>query len=542
MSAGNGAEGCPPQRPTVRELLIAAFALTIVGAAVLGGHVLHGGLYTDDWPIASIYAQGGLSDLIKNVFLGDHSRPLAALYLGLAEAATGSSGHAHAIVGLGLHIFACWCLYWLLRELSFTAWEGGGIALLFLVFPFADSTWLWFAITQSSLAFALGVLGLIALTFALRPDTRRVTELHIVAVLLCVASVLTYEAAAPLIALGIVALEFTRSPRRVALIRSAVCLAALALAAFIPRIPGLLPGIEPHEGITLSQQLQHARKMAGQTMTVMTNSAMPFGAPHRNVVLPILGLLTALAAVVWVRRRRGFPAERSLRRSLGCVAAGIVVVILSYAVFINTNPGFYEPAARGEDNRINAVAALGYCLVVYGAAMLLALLLTRGSRPRLAAVIASLAIAFVALGYAHRTRADTSAWDHAATLQREELTELRSALPPLAPSTTIFAFGGVGELTPGIYVFRVTWDLDGAAELLWRDFTLHAYPIFQGTTFVCGPSALYPIGFANGNGPAQSADYGHAVFIDVRTGRRMAIRSRADCLRARNLFTPGPVT
>jgi hypothetical protein len=134
--------------------------------------VLHGGLYTDDWPITWIYKQSGTSALIHQLILGDHSRPLAAIYLTAAAAATGTNAHAHNAVGLAVHIIACWSLYWLLRTVTLTRWQAGAISVLVLLFPFSDSSWLWFAVTQSSLSLCLMLLGLIAMIYAVRADVR----------------------------------------------------------------------------------------------------------------------------------------------------------------------------------------------------------------------------------------------------------------------------------------------------------------------------------------------------------------------------------
>jgi hypothetical protein len=515
--------------------------LALLGAIVLGGHVLHGGLYLDDWSIAKIYAQDGTSHLINLLFLGDHSRPLAAVYLGLAQAATGTDGHAHAAFGLGLHIIACWSVYWLLRTVTLTQWQAGAIAVLVLLFPFSDSSWLWFSITQGSLSLSLAAFGLIAMVYGLRDeDQLRSRALHGLGIVLCAVSILTYEATAAVIIVISLALLLMIAPPRIAVVRWLVATAAVGAAIVVPRLPGLLPGVEPHHGITLSQQFSHARMMADQTLSVITNSAVPFGAAHRNVVLPILALIVALALVAWRRARSGSPEAVELRRWLCCLAAGIVVLIASYAVFVNTDVAFYEPGGKGADNRINVVAAVGYCLVVYAAAMVATLLLTRAARPRAAAAIASLAAGLVAIGYAERARHDIRDWDRAATIQRQELGRLHGSLAKPPRGTTVFTFGGVGKTATGVYAFRVTWDLDGAVQLLWRDSTLHGYPIFTGTTFVCGLAWLYPSGFVNGNTSQQTAKYGQALFFDLRNGRRRLVRTLADCRDASRQFQPAP--
>jgi hypothetical protein len=503
---------------------------------------LHGGLYTDDWPIASIYSFHGTGDLIRRLFLGDHSRPLAAVYLGIAQTVTGADGHGHAAIGLALHVLAVWSLFWLLRTLSLRWWEAAGIAILLLLFPFADSTWLWFAITQSSLSLLLAALGLVAFVYAFRGSGSRKRALHGLALILLAGSVLTYEAAAAVLAIGVVAISLRERPTRTAILQSMPALAVIGLAVIVPRIRGVLPGIEPHQGITLSEQLRHAWKMATQSASVMTTASMPFGSAHRNVVIPVLAAILIVALLAWARTRREDDVRRGLQRSLCWAGIGIGILVLSYVVYVNTNPGFYEPAAPGSDNRINTVAAVGYCVIVYAIASLIGLLVGRGRPPLVTAAVASVLTVAVALGYAERDRRDVRAWDLAAAIDRSELTKLARSLPPPAHYTTIYTFGQIGETAPRVYAFRVTWDLNAAVKLLWRDSTVNAYPIFAGTTMTCGPASVYPNGFANGNGPKQAAPYGHILFFDFRDYRRLPVRNLSDCKRAAAEFMPGALT
>jgi hypothetical protein len=161
------------------ELAIVAGVITVVGALILGGHVLHGGLYTDDWPITAIYVQSGTSSLIHSLILGDHSRPLAAVYLALAQAASGTDAHIHDGIGLAVHLLACWSLYWLLRMVTLKQWEAAAVTALALLFPFSDSSWLWFAVTQSKLSLCLMLLGLVAMVYGVRERGRRSIVLHV---------------------------------------------------------------------------------------------------------------------------------------------------------------------------------------------------------------------------------------------------------------------------------------------------------------------------------------------------------------------------
>ena len=166
------------------------------------------------------------------------------------------------------------------------------------------------------------------------------------------------------------------------------------------------------------------------------------------------------------------PTARELTRWLGLAAAGAVVLAAAYVVFINTNLG-YEPAGEGENNRVNAAAVVGYCLIVYAVAMLAATLLTRRPGSPVTVALASLLTGLVAIGYADRSRSDVHSWDHAASLQHAEISRL-GRLPKPAPGAT--AFYTLRRDRPGRrrrvrLCFEVTWDLDTAVELHWHDPT-----------------------------------------------------------------------
>jgi hypothetical protein len=221
--------------------------------------------------------------------------------------------------------------------------------------------------------------------------------LHVIAVLLIVGSVFLYETSTAVAVVAVAVIQFTHTSWRVAIARTSAVVGAVLAALVIPRIPGVLPGRDPHHGLPVSDQVRHARMMADQAFTVLTGSVVPFGAAHRNIVVPILGLILVLALVTWMRAPRGSSARSALGRWLWCVVVGAVVVAAAYAVFTGTDFS-YQPVFEGAANRMNVVAAIGYCLIVFGAAMLLAVLITElgGPRPRAALVVASGAALFVA--------------------------------------------------------------------------------------------------------------------------------------------------
>jgi hypothetical protein len=76
-------------------------------------------------------------------------------------------------------------------------------------------------------------------------------------------------------------------------------------------------------------------------------------------------------------------------------------------------------------------------------------------------------------------------------------------------------------------VFHETWDLTGALRLLWRDYSLDAYPANNGRVIACRPGGTYVV-----RGGAIRLPYGRTRFFSATTGRSWRVGSRADCERS----------
>jgi hypothetical protein len=529
-----------PPSPAIRGVLVLSL-LAVVEAVLLGGHLLHAGLYTDDWSIAAIRHESGAVGLFNGLFASNRERPLGELYLAATSAVSGSDPHLHALCGLLTLLAATASVYLLLRRLSLSTRDAVSIVLLFMVFPFADASWLWYAASYSYLAIALAALGGVAALEGLRTKGASALVYRVGALLLFAASVVTYQVAAGVICLSVlVYLPRTGRRRAVAFWLLDVC--AVALAASLPRLMTGSAGLIADKVVTLSEQIEHAKLMADQSLTLLTAALVPFRGPHRNVVLPIALAVVCVGVLLAWRVRAEPELRRRLRLLLLLCAAGGVVIVAAYAVYVPAPINLYQPLGKGEENRVNVMASLGYAIVVYAVVMLFATSVVRLlRRPLKWAPAIGLAIAVVVfVGYVSRTRRDIAAWDRAGTIQHQELAELRTAGRPL-PSTTIYTFGGIGATAPGVYAFRVTWDLSGAVQLLWNDATLHAYPIFLGTTVMCTATQVVPIGPGNGDGIGQAANYRHAVFYDFHNAREERITNAATCTRAVADFAAGAV-
>jgi hypothetical protein len=521
-----------------REALV-VLLLVVVEATLFGSHLLHGGLYTDEWSITAIQHDVGTWGLFDALVGANHDRPLGALYLSITTALSGTNPHLHALWGLLALLVTTSTVYLLLRLLSLRVRDAVAVALLFMVFPFADSAWLW--ASGSYLAIALAALGGSLALVGLQREGRAAVAYHVAALVLFASSILTYQVAAGVICLSVF-MYLPRVRHRRAILLWVADVGVVVLALGLPRLITGSAGATADPVIPLGEQLDHAKLLANQGLVLLTVVLVPFRGPHRNVVLPIALVIGCIGALLAWRARAEPELRNLLLRWLLMVVAGGLVVVAAYAIYVPAPIDLYQPLGKGEENRLNVMASLGYVMIVYALAMVLATSVVRLlRRPPAWAPAVGLAIAAVVfVGYAQRTHQDVAAWNRAVSIQRHELGELHLAGRP-ASGATIYAFGGIGATAPGVYAFRVTWDLNTAVELLWNDVTLHAYPIFTGTQMTCTTTQVVPVGPPNGDGIGQAANYQHAIFYDFGSGRQQQIANAAACRRAVASFIPGPV-
>ncbi len=531
-----------PWRHAGRARIAGVFvAFGAFDALVTGTHIAHGGLYTDDWPFASIQHQQGTWGLFDNLVSANHGRPLAALYQALTAALSGTNPHLHALWGLVTLLLATTTIYATLRRLSVSIFMSSAIALLFMAFPFSDSAWLWYAASHSYLAITLAALGYLVAIVDLQGTRQRHGTARIAVAFLFAASILTYQVASGAICLSIlVYIVYTRS-RGEAIVLWLSDVVVVLLTLTLPRLITGSGGSTADPIISLSAQVSHLRLMANQGATLLSKVLFPFGSLDRRLVLSVAVISLIGCVLVCWRRANDRSAAMCSLRWLWLGLAGSVVVAGSYIVYVPAPINLYQPLGMGEENRVNVLAGLGFAIIVCAFAVGVGnavLMLLRRSR-QWVPVIATVLMAPILTGYIRRTRADVAAWDRAGEVQRSELFALRRLGAP-ASGTTLYVFGGVGAIAPGVFAFRVTWDLNSAVELLWNDATLHAYPIFAGTQMTCLTARVVPVGPSNGDGIGQAASYGHAVFVNLRTGQSMHVADMPACERAATRFVPGP--
>jgi hypothetical protein len=351
--------------------------------------------------------------------------------------------------------------------------------------------------------------------------------LRVVGILCLVAGVLDYELVLPA-SLVAGALYLAVAPRRAAFrgwVIDVVVVAAFAIV-FTARAFHLLPGTDTHTVLSASQELDHARLMLHQTKALATESLVPFGSQRNDVVLGSALVLAALTSILAIRGGQG-PLRGRVRTGLLLGGAGVLVVALGYIMLVPATT-YYVPLQVGVGNRVNGLAVIGYAMVVGGVATLAGALLL-SVRPRWGAAATALSAALcavVAVGYLHRVSEDRSAWRTASQEQAVVLRDLRAAVPTLAAGTSIVTLGIEQYSAPGVPVFAATWDLSGAAELMYGLPNVPAYPSAAGTDLTCASDAIVA------PASAWSARYHSVVLVDLLQRRAIRLTSEKVCVQA----------
>jgi hypothetical protein len=526
------------RQSTSRELFLAAAVLLIVGTAVAWTRVVHGNFSYDDWALAAGVRYSGVWSMVSLYLHIDH-RPLVALYLPLVQAATDENARVQLAWIVLAHIGMCWCVCLFLRTAGVPFYGCLAIALLTLVFPFADASWLYVIASAATVSVTLYLLGATAALKGLDRVGKQARLWHGLAICLYIASVLTYELALiPIVLSGVLYLCKARWATVRAVWAADVVAMCLTVLCFTSRAVPILPGGDVHGQLPLSQQLSHIKLIYSQARGVVAATLEPFGIVHYNRVLVAMLLILGVALLTWRLLPKADPTRADLKRWLVLAAFGLGGAGAGWLVLAPADP-YYSPGVLGVGTRINAFVAIPLSVLVFSLAAIVGTLVARVFKARayLPIGITLAAVLAVWFGDLRHVLNDKTAWDRAASLQRHELSVLRRSIPTPAPGTRMLAFGSPGFAALGVPVFAAPWDLDGAVKLLWNNGTLAAYPVIAGTVIECLPSEVVPVGA--GYATDQSAPYGTVYFVDVASGRAVRIRSQQQCVAQLGRFRPG---
>ncbi len=523
---------------------VVAVALAVVAAAAYGPHAVHGGFLSDSWAIRALYVFSahthGFGGVVNSFLteLNQAKRPLAAVYLVALNAVFGPhTGFWFAWLGATGALLSL-SLYLLLRKLGVAFFDAGVIAVLVLIFPATNSLHFWSATAHIPAALSLAAFGfLLALMAFDAPQTPRSIALHCASLAAFVMSILLYEAALPLM-LSSVALYRLHVPWRNAVPRWVVnCVVLIPLMLLVT-----LASSAGHEE-TEAGAWAHAQVIFESARALFTTVVLPFGSISWYIV-GLVALVPAAAILVYVWLPSTDSSRAELRRWLVTLAAGGVVIAFGYAIYV---PGtdYYNPLAPGVGDRVNALASVGWVLILYSVVMLATTLAFR-SLPRarlLSSLGAAVACALIAVGWLRTVDAYSNYFTNAYFEDTRVLAVIHDVIPHPRRESMIWTFGQPVEVTPGVPVFGNTWDMTGSVQLEFNDPSLTSVVAEQETTFSCRRDAVLPSGNYAIDGapdPAWASPYGRTYFVNTVSGQMELVRTQRQCRQAAKSFTRSP--
>jgi hypothetical protein len=521
-----------PRSSSRAELMWAGLALAVLGGLAYLPHILHGGFYLDDWADASNTLRPGEGiDLGKtlDLFYGlTPYRPGLVVYVPLKYLVLGANPARQLILSAGLAIAVGWVLYGVLRECAVPWFHSWTIAALTVVFPSFDSVRFWEAASLPSLSLLLAVGGL---WLALRGLARRSWPLHALAAAMFLASILVYEIALPLIAVFGLLYVFKAGWREARWRWATDLLVAIAGGTW-----NLTHTVRVASG--LSGDFRHAREIADASRTVLASAVYPLGeSPPTTTALIALAALFAAGLATYLIRRPRPEGSWGLREWLILAAVGLGVAILGWVDFIPADP-YYTPSLLGGSNRVNAVAGIGLVIIAYsaiGIAVFLATGLLAPLRRWSPAFVVALGV-LLGASYVHVLERHSDLWDSSTSYQKRALARIESAFPRLPPDSMLYTTDYPANLSPGVPIFSANWDLNGAVQLEYDDYSLRALPILEGSELVC---QAHGVGVA-GTQPSEAWPYGRALLVNLANGQHARPADRGQCERQVPAFHPGP--
>jgi hypothetical protein len=550
---GGGASALP-QLSSKQQLWAGVAGLVLIALVVFGWYIRHAGLWDDDWAVTSALIHdrtdgGGYWAGIKELWDTTAWRPVLLVWGGAVVAPLGWHTALQSLVVIGVSTAMVSLLYQVLRVRGIRAPHAFAIAALALVTPFGDSAVLWSSGGAIRLAGVLYLVGLLVALSALRQDDQRAAlRRHVIAGVLYLLAILTYESTAGFVVAS--ALVYVGVGPRGRVLRRfgadlAISAAGLAWSA----------AHTPRPTHSLGDDVDHARAILHGYWQVYDGIVSPSWLPAHTAGVLTLGALALGIAALAARAagRVSGPGVDAVCRWGWLLVVGIVYIGGAYVVFV---PGdaYYLPNVIGESNRFSALAGPPSVLVGYAAVMVLvtSVLALRREWLKVAVAVGLLYALGMGVTAARTLRTDQHTWASDYQVSKGLLAEVRQNVPKPAHGTYIVTFG-VPALEPsGNPVFYASWDLAYALRHLYRDGSVGGFNAYQGAQ--CTPRGLAPVGAttggystadaSTGDGAPLVSPYGRTIVVDTVAHRAYPVTDPQACIAALRtigtLVTPTP--
>lgn len=519
----------PPARaqlPPAIDVLAAAVLLALLAAGCYWPHIHHGGLMSDDWSNLADFTFAETPRYLETVRLEWEklgARPLLAAVLPLPAALFGGDAGQQIAFGVGVATVTSLLGYVALRTAGLSRLLAFGAAALALILPASAAVRLWPAAALNHVAVCFLLIGLLCTMRAFSAHGRRATMLHLAGLVSYAASLAMYEVAAIVILL--LAPLYLRFGAPNAVLRRAS--ADTLLVVVLVSVSAVLTR-EVRDVAGPLARIADLPWMVVDPLRVLAATFTPFGIPDWVALLAIVLVLVAAVRQRAAEAQAGIPEVRDT----ALVLLGLLALVGAAIVPMLGTP--LRPTAPGLDSRGNLLVG-----PLLSAAAVLAIALTAaylsqsaGSRHRRAVRqgVTIAGIVWLLAGSWAVARSQQATWGSAAAEQQATLDALRANLPKPTPGSFIYTYGRRTEVAPRVPVFDESWDLWGAAAVLYDDPTLQAFPLRPESRLTCSDAGVVPVDplrpdYAEYGGTR----YGNAIAVDLARGAVTPILNHRAC-------------
>lgn len=515
-------------RPSATSMRILSVVVTVMPAVIYGPYVVQGTYFTDDWYNILVFRnppEGILQQYVAVLGINPRRPIMWAWYLGANSLLGDASPRPYLLLALILVCMLSLLVFRLMISVGLPMTTAALTTVIYNASGVGDSVRVWWSGSVVLLAACLGVAGTLGgLRAVASREPVRAPSLWL-SVACWIMAVGTYEAMYPyaLLAIG---LYWIRSVNRAAWAWvSGLTLAAVLTVGVVfgRHVGGQVPGYDtPQLGYLLHRGLDFLRDGPAVIGSIV-GMANPAGNRLGRWIL--MGALLASGALVMLLR-----SDRAAmaRLYLGALAAGCVLVLAGYLVYLAA-PEYMTPLSPGWDNRVNALASLGLCLLlVSGTQALFWLVLPRC--PELAASFATAAcIGLAGAALVANLTGSLTLWRQASASSRHLQNEFReTVLDDFTCGNRQYVLASDITLatSPGFFVFENPTALSAMLVSLTDCPTAAAVQVDEYRVPRCLPNGVEVPQAPNGS--PSIWEYGETVWYERNAAHPLLSRAMCD--------------
>ena len=403
-------------------------------------------------------------------------------------------------------------LYLALRELKVPFHIAFSIAVVFGMLPHYSTDRFWVISQQATLCLTLALLGIYALQRSQRDSERHRMLWMMAAVVVFVLSILSYEVAAGLIAAALVHSGWRLWQSNNGKSKEIARIAGIGIVTCAIAAVGLVKARMQTRMVYHHHFLHALARIGGATKHATTQAVLfnfwTYGLHMPSVLASLarqqaltftaitVSVCVATVVAIYFSTLPWLSKVSSWRACVLLAISGLLVFLLGYLLFFAAADKDFS--VGGMDNRITIASAVGASFIEVAFCGIACCLSRPVHRKRVFGIVVGLVCGVNCLV----TAGIANFWIVAAEEQRSILNSLSRPMRDLPKGSTLLLDGFCRFLGPGV-VFETDWDITGALQIQFHDFSLVADVVSPNlhvddngidTTMYNSPEAHYPYG------------------------------------------------